>query len=79
MPYDFILLFLPSSPTQNNMEKFQNVHTHWHLHTTVNREFRAKGTFGMASHSYKMHDVEEMFLELYRSICTEKIISEPYQ
>ena len=27
----------------------------------------------MASHAYKMHDVEKMFLELYRSKCTEKI------
>ena len=33
----------------------------------------------MASHAYKMHDVEKMFLELYRGNCTEKNISELYQ
>ena len=26
----------------------------------------------MASHSYKMHDAEKMFLGIYRSICTAK-------
>ena len=43
-----------------------------YLYITINREFRTKGTCDMASHAYKIHDVEKMFLQLYRSICTEK-------
>ena len=39
---------------------------------TINTEFRTKGTCDMASHAYKMHDVEKMFLDLYKSNCTKK-------
>ena len=39
---------------------------------TINTEFRTKGTYDMASHAYKMHDVEKMFLDLYKSNCTRK-------
>ena len=39
---------------------------------TINTEFRSKGTCDMDSHAYKMHDVEKMFLELYKSNCTKE-------
>ena len=39
---------------------------------TINTEFRTKGTCDMASHACKMHDVEKMFLDLYKSNCTRK-------
>ena len=39
---------------------------------TINTEFRTKGTCDMASHAYKIHDVEKMFLDLYKSNCTKK-------
>ena len=46
---------------------------------TINTEFRTKGTCDMASHAYKMHDVAKMFLDLYKSNCTKKKISELHQ
>ena len=39
---------------------------------TINTEFRTKGTYDVARHAYKMHDVEKMFLDLYKSNCTRK-------
>ena len=39
---------------------------------TIYTEFRTKGTYDMASHAYKMHDVEKMLLDLYKSNCTKK-------
>ena len=39
---------------------------------TINTEFRTKHTCDMASHAYKMHDVEKMFLDLYKSNCTRR-------
>ena len=39
---------------------------------TINTEFRTKGTNDMARHAYKMHDVEKMLLDLYKSNCTRK-------
>ena len=39
---------------------------------TINTEFKTKGTYNMASHAYKMHDVEKMFLDLCKSNCTRK-------
>ena len=44
----------------------QTVQTHWHLYITTNTEFKTKGTCDMASHAHKMHDVEKMFLDLYK-------------
>ena len=38
---------------------------------TINTEFRTKGTCDMASHAYKMHDVDKKFLDLYKISCTE--------
>ena len=46
---------------------------------TINTEFRTKGTCDMVSHTYKMHDVEKMFLDLYKSNCTKKKDSEVHQ
>ena len=40
---------------------------------------RRKCTSHMASHSYKMNDVETMFWGGYRSMCTAKMIFGPYQ
>ena len=54
-------LFLPSIPSQNNMYKFQNVDPHRHLYIQIKRELRSKYTCDMASHAYKMNDVEKMF------------------
>ena len=46
---------------------------------TINTEFRTKGTCDMTSHAYNMHDVEKMFLGLYKSNCTKKMTSELHQ
>ena len=39
---------------------------------TINTEFRTKGTCDMASHANNMHDVEKMFLDLYKVTVLKK-------
>ena len=46
---------------------------------TINTELRRKGTGDMASHAYKMHDVEKIFLDLYKSNCAKKMTSKLHQ
>ena len=43
---------------------------------TINIEFRTKGTCDMASHAYKMHDVEKMFGTYTKVTIQKKKISE---
>ena len=46
---------------------------------TINTEFRTKGTCDMASHAYKMHDVEKMFGTYTKVTVLKKRISEQHQ
>ena len=45
---------------------------------TINTEFRTKGTCDMASHAYKMHDVEKMF-RTYTKVTVQKRILKLHQ
>ena len=47
---------------------------------TINTEFRAKGTYDMASHANKIHDVEKMFWTYTNvTVLEKKKISELHQ
>ena len=46
---------------------------------TINTEFRTKGICDMASHAYKMHDVEKMFRTYTKVTVLKKGISELHQ
>ena len=39
---------------------------------TINTEFRTKGTCDMASHAYKVRDVEKNVWDPYKNNCTKK-------
>ena len=45
---------------------------------TINIDFRTKGTCDMASHAYKMHNVEKMF-RTYTKVNIQKNISKLHQ
>ena len=46
---------------------------------TINIEFRTKGTCDMASHAYKMHNVDKMFRTYTKVNVQKKSISKLHQ
>ena len=60
------LLSIPSIPRQNICKNISNVDRYRHLYLQMCREMRGKCKFYMVLNSYKINDVEKMFLNKYR-------------